>query len=772
MPAPQLIEVVALVKRRQTRATARARSYSQRVVQIATVCLGAISIAAAVIAIAAFPAYLFITQGLPPVEKLQALLNPLNGALLRPTRFYDRSGAELILALESPKGQRTFVAAIENRNLAAAFVASQDPLFWAGSEGSLFDINHGPTGLTEKLVARLLLADESESWTKTLRGRVLAGGVISRYGRAQILNWALNSANFGHWTFGVESAAQLYFGKPALDLSLGESALLAAVAQAPALNPLDAPELAIEYQQLVLASMLTQGLISDSEYEAAFTEVLVFSTDAEEPASLAPAFTALALGQLEAELGAERVQLGGLTVVTTLDFALQQEVNAIVGGTDELAVLNPINGQVLTLQGPEKFDSHGVDNMLTPFVYLSLFAAGQSPADLVWDLPKTSRFAASAFQGPLTMRAAMAAGLLSPIQGLTDQAGKGKLESLHATFSIRQNEATPLQLAAAYSVFANNGFLAGRTLSGFLQPSAILFVGDAEDEVVLNWIAPELLTITNPELAYLITDVLADVSVRPASLSFTPSLASPLAMYESDGWHAAYSPQRAIVLWSGGADASAEVWTALLESAQRGLPAKNWQVPSGLTSLVVCVPSGLMPDEDCPQTRRELFVRGSEPTVPDALFQRIAINSANGRRATVYTPEEFVEERVYIRLPVEALRWGRAAGFEQPSDDYDTVSLLELQSGPLIIAEPAPFSPVSGMVDITGILAANSVTYDIQVGQGLRPTEWILLAEGDGDGNAEIEWDTAGLTGIWAIQLQAWDENRVLTRVYTIVTID
>ncbi len=780
MPAAKIVQVVTLIKQRRSRSAVQRRAVSQRALQAGAVLLGMFSLAAATLALVALPAYFYLTQGLPSVERLEVLLDPQTGELLLPTRFVDRSGQQVLLSLEPPGGPRIFVAATENPYLADAFVASQDPQFWVNGGPSLFDLNGGLQGIAEKLVARLLLAAEPEGWVKTLRARLLAADAVARYGRAQVLNWTLNSSTFGYWTFGAESAAQLYFGKAADNLSLAESALLAAVAQAPALTPIDAPELAIEYQHLVLASMRTQDLISDAEFSEALAQPLAFSIGDATPTTLAPSFTDLVLEQLVAEWDLERVQLGGLTVVTTMDYALQQETSALLTSRErDLVVLNPASGQILALIGDTARQVHPAESVRLPFIYLNVFALGRSPASLVWDLPNTARFSAADFQGPMTMREALASGYLAPIQEEVAQLSSDRANELFSALGINggARQANALQLATAYGTLANGGLLAGRLSEGYLQPSAILFVGNAQNRVVLNWATPEFQALSSPELAFLVTDVLADASFRSNALE-SISQNRQLAIIQANDlgqWGIGYSPQRAVVLWSeAGTEEADQLLVSVLEAAHRGLPVKNWDLPSGLLSIVVCVPSGLLPDEDCPQTRHELFLRGTEPTETDSLFQRVAINSITGQLATVFTPEEIVEERLFLIVPPEAEAWARAAGLEQPPEEYDPVSVLELHSSPLLIAQPAPFSEVSGVVDILGVLAEGTVAFDIQVGQGLRPTEWMVLGEQEvnAQNNAQARWDTNGLSGVWAIQLQAWDEAGIVRRAYAIVTIE
>lgn len=783
-----------LIKRRRVRRLAQHRSFSQRALHVGALVLGVAGLAAALIALTALPAFAYITQNLPPIERLEELLDPQTGELLQPTRFYDRAGEQLLLSLEPAGAPRTFVDIPGDSYLALAFVASNQPDFWQAKESLLSDLLIGPRTIAERLVANLLLDGEPDGWAKTLRARLLAADAVGRYGRAQVLSWALNSAYFGYWAFGAESAAQLFFGKSAAELSLAEAALLAAVAQAPALNPIDAPELAVEYQLLVLASMHSQGLINADELAAALAEQLTFSTPTE-AVSLVPDFTDLALTQLEAELGREGVQRGGLEVVTTLDYALQQEVAALIaesGDEAEVVVLDAINNRVLAAIGSVDEASHNSGTLFSPFIYLNAFANGISPAQVAWDVGPRD----IGFNEPMTFRQALATQygrveseiLINPIIAphsaeLLLAAGFGAFDSADSNAEslrlVLGTQVSALEAATAYGLFSQNGLLIDASPLDDFAISSITFAADTDGVVLLDLTHPEPVPISSPELAYLVTDVLSDVSVRADRTGQAMSALSRPAGFSPDDqenqWMIGYSPQRVVVLWTeqGGELDNAPLAVSLFEAAHRGLPVKSWEVPAGLTSLIVCVPSGQLPDDDCPATRRELFIRGSEPTERDTLFERLAINSLNGTLATVFTPEEFVEERVFMMVPPEAETLALAAGIDLPPEDFDAVPVLDLLSAPVAVLQPAPFTAVSGMVDIIGKLGEGAVSYDIQVGQGLRPSEWLLLTEGSAeDVSSELaHWDTSGLSGVWAIQLQVWDEDGNLQRAYTIVTI-
>ncbi len=754
--------------------------------------------AAALLALAALPFYYYVTTDLPPIDQLEQLLNPQTGALLQPARFYDRSGQELLLSLQPPTAKRMFIDATDSPFLAQAFVAARDPKFWTQTGFLLPNLNAGPQGLAEEIAAKVLLTGEPDGWRKTLRAWLLGAEATGRYGREQILTWALNSATFGHWTFGVESAARFYFGKAAADLTLGEAATLAAVSRAPELNPLDAPELAKQFRDLVLIAMRDQGAISAEQLNTAVAEQIVV-VPATTPASIAPDFTDLALHQLVAELGITHLERGGLRIITTLDYGTQQDAVRLASSSGlptEITIFDPVNGRIIAMVGPAATASHAPGNLFTPFIYLSAFTQGYAPASLAWDFedPITANLPVNLFHGPVSTREALANNYQTPITTLITEIGASDIAQVlravgFSAFHVPQPESEALrgiqggaqvnglETAAALGILSNLGTRAGKFSAGELQSATLLFVSDETDKILLDWSHPDLEAVISPQLSYLVTDVLSDSSVRDQTVNLErPAAIEPAtATGEAGTWAMGYSPQRVVVLWTQAEDthAASELWVALFNTTHRDLPIQSWQVPAGLSSLIVCVPSGQLPDEDCPATRREYFLSGNEPRERDTLYTRVAINSLNGMLATVFTPQEFVEEQLFVNVPQEALAWAQAAGIPILPEDYDPVPAIDANA-PITILQPAPFSQVSGIVRLLGREGADFASYDVQVGQGLRPTQWLQIASSDGGATGDLlaTWDTRGLSGVWAIQLQVWDSDGNLQRAYTIVTIN
>lgn len=775
---PLILQVAQLVKRRRARRRTAQRSPSALALRAAGWLLAAVSLAAALLATAALPAYRYVTHDLPDVGMLPVLLHPQRGLLLQPSRLQDRTGEQTLAELAAPGAARAFIASGEAIWLEQALVASSDPAFWQHSGANWLHSQPAAHTLAERLAAELLLADEPEGWRKALRARVLASEATARYGRQQVLAWAVNSAQFGNWTFGAESAARFYFSVPASQLSLAQAAALAAMANAPQLDVLRTPAAIQPLAQLVLVSMHSQDMLDDAELATALAEPLSFAPSAV-PLEL-DAFAQLALEQASQALGAGRIARGGLTLITTQDADMQA---AFIGqGTTALA-LDALNGRVLALAG-DAHTPHAAGNALLPFVYLDSFAAGNAPASLTWNFDTA---AAPDLRGPLSQRAALANGLAQPAEAALQQVGAhhtagvlaaAGLDAFHSQLSAAQATeqilgaaaASPLELAAAYASLSN-GQLSGQWLGDRLQPASLLFVTDEIGRVVLDWSQPQYEALASAELAFLVSNTLSDVSVRPAlsrqrmlALGRPAALAPEGAPGGAGAWQLGYSPQR-VVLSLGAAD-----WGALFTAAHTNTPSRDWQAPGGLSSVMVCVPSGQLPDEDCPQTRREYFVSGGEPRFADSLYERLAVNSLNGRLATVFTPAEFVHEQIFVRVPAALQAAALAAGLPMPPEDFDSVPAYATQ-GAASIQQPARFSPAGGTVLVRGQAAADAAGWDLQVGQGLFPRRWLQLAAGSA-AQPQARWDTRGLSGLWVIQLQVWDADGNVSRDYTVVTIE
>ena len=772
--------------------------------------------------------YAHLTTRLPDPALLPDLLDAPDGALLFPTRYLAADGS----ALTTPSRFDPLTLDDLPRYIPDAVVTAVEPDFWneSGYAGHFWQAD-APLSVAERLAEQLLLFNESPSTYRRLRARVLAAQMIKRYGHQRVLTWYLNIADFGHGFYGLEAASRGYLGKPASQLSLSEAALLAAILPSPDLNPWDTPELADQRRQRLLMDMLAHALLASPDVQ----EALPQAPEPTQPASQQiPALASLARAQMTSRWP---LPDRGLTITTTQDVSLQTQADclrdAVLRASPETAncpaalllppllletplpsdadleavVLDATTGGILALSPDQaEFPVHVPGTALAPWVYTVAFSRGFAPASLTWDVPANLPAGLQlsqppTYQGPMRLRLALANDILVPSLHLLDQLGPQTVWTTAARIGLpalqgQQQEGfnllldsgqlTLLDVAHGYAAFAAQGRWYGFPKGQTLQPAAIRQAVDARGNLQMG----DPVTykgVLSPSLAYLLTHVLADQAAKWPSLGHPNPLeiGRPLAAHvgrnaEGGVWVVGYTPQRVIAVYARGEDATQSrnaalaYWHALARAALADLPPQDWLRPADVAEVTVCDPSGMLPTADCPNLVEEVFLQGTEPTAPDTLYQRLLIDRETGLRATVFTPPHQIEARVFMMVPPEARAWAREAGLPLPPQDYDVVG--QPPPDPEVrLDAPAPFSYVRDQVQFIGTATGEDFAgYRIQVGAGLNPQQWIVVAEGDRpvrDGNLGT-WDTHGLRGLYAVQLQVIDtRGRVRTAILQ-VTID
>lgn len=825
-------------------------------------------IMAALLLIAYF--YTRVARDLPSIETLPVLLDRENGELLQPTRLYDRDGVITLFTYQDEGIERKFLPinpdneAFISPQLVRSAITAFDPTFWSNPGYSLRSWKSlEPMTIAERLVNDLVLWDEPPSVIRTIRMRILAGQVVSAYGRTRVIEWYLNSAWFGRYAYGVESASNLYLGKSAQQVTLAESALLISLLKSPALNPIDAPEAAFSAQKDLLRSMRAANAISPEEYELALTETISPRSPENAASITTNALVKMVEKELEPIFPAQRLRRGGLAVITTLDSDLQEQLTCTAStqlnriaysdvsgvapeqadcdaslllptqsftdpGMDDLAaaglVMNPRSGELLaylepfSLSGRRQSDAgYQPGSLLTPFVAVSAFSRGYSPARLLWDIPPQdgalvadNAYPPSSYHGAVNLRSALANDYLTPIAELLNEIGAVNtwrsaavigLESLQnppddATPIFSGSEMSLLELATAYSTLANSGVRSGRldkNTSG-INPVAVLKVITSSGVSLWHAALPDSAVIISDNVTYLVNHVLSDESARwpslghPNELEIGEEAAAKIGRADNGRqvWTVGYTPQRLVLVWMGtrtddedfiplDVRMPAGIWHAVFKYTSRGQDSGGWQRPAGITQLQVCSPSGMLPTGECPNIVYDLFLYGNEPTLPDTLFTRVKVNRETGQLATVFTPPALVEEKVFMNVPPEAREWAQNTGVALMPQGYDSIQAV--RQNPLVnITQPAMFSPVSGKVAIHGTAAVdNFASYYVQVGEGINPESWLRVHESKSqveNGSLLTEWDTNGLNGLYAIRLTVIDTASMVTSAVTQVTVD
>jgi membrane carboxypeptidase/penicillin-binding protein len=834
--------------------------------------------------------YMVATKDLPSYELIPLLLEPPNGILLEPTRFFDRSGKHLIHLVENPAGgDRTYFSITSEtfspnnqETLPAAIIwaaiAISDPTFLTNLGFSTMGIQENTHNtIAQRLVLDQLLWDESPSIWRSIRERILAAQITTQYGREKVMEWYLNSTNFGNLAFGVEAAAQVYFGKTAIQLDLAESAILAAVSEAPALNPLDSPQTAIERGHIVINALLGQGFISEEESTNARKSRITFRDPVPSQNTLAPAFINLVWNDLSKIIPINRIERGGFEIITTLDYDLQLQISCtnnihlsrirnkdldfenkeestclasqllptltlgdnaadLDNISSNIVILDPQTGQLLALIGDSassiegsRMSSHPTGSLVTPFIYLTAFTRGFSPASLVWDIPLDQAWIPAVgieddiqYEGPLRLRYALANDKLMPAVQMVNQIGADNvlkiarqmgLNSLSLNISDKAisgcpgcqlvldgGEITLIEAVQAFSVFANQGVLIGQPIERLtskniqpLTPVSILHVKDTTDQVWMENPKIETRPVISNQLAYLMTDILSDEAARWPSLNHPNPLEigrpagakMGVTRMGNDVWTVGFIPDLVVGVWMGIPDSFDEVelspkyasslWHAIIQYASRKYSSESWTLPPGITTIDVCDPSGMLPTLQCPTIVSEVFLAGQEPTQPDTLYKAYKVNRETGRLATVFTPPHLIEEYIYLNIPSEANAWAEVAGLESPPETYDQIYTPSMHPD-VRIDYPEMLDQLKGILSIQGRASTTDfVSYRLQAGAGINPSGWFVIQE---ETYNKVEngllgtWNTTDLNGLYAIQLLVLRNDQRVDTSTIQVTLD
>ncbi len=554
----------------------------------------------------------------------------LYGKAIAPTtKIYDRHGRLLYEIIDPYVGKHTPLPLEEiPLHLQQATIATEDADFYA-NPGVDFrailraliinlrggEVLSGGSTITQQLARNLLLSPEERferTLTRKLRESILAWRLARTYSKDEILALYLNESYYGNLAYGVEAAAQAYFGKSVDELDLAECTLLAGLPQSPVIyNPLENPQAARQRQAVVLELMAKNGYIGEEEARLAKEEQLHFAAV---PFPIrAPHFVMYVWGLLEKRFGLEELYRGGLEVHTTLDLDMQELAQSIARRrlailadrqrrdlpdpnvhNVALVALDPDTGEVLAMLGsPDYFDPEidGAVNCslaprqpgssIKPITYAAAFAQGYTPATMILDVhtafttregePYVPLNYDLTFHGPVLARQALASSYNLPAVKVLYYVGLDKMSALARSLGITTfddserfglaltlggGEVRLLELTAAYAAFASGGRK--------VEPVAILRVGDSQGSILYEGKPRQGERVLDERIAYLITNILSDDLARMPAFGegSVLKLSRPAAVKTGtttdwrDNWTIGYTPHLVVGVWAGNADNS------------------------------------------------------------------------------------------------------------------------------------------------------------------------------------------------------------------------
>lgn len=494
--------------------------------------------------------YSYFTQDLPEPGALQQ-----TAAGFKTTKIYGRPVADpvtgkvaapLLYEIFDPQGGKRTLVPIDvlkkQKHVINATIALEDATFYTNPGIDLRGIVRagyltltgqdvqGASTITQQLVRNVLLTQQF-TWERKFKEIILALEVSRRYTKDQVLEMYLNEINYGNLAYGIEAAAQTYFGKTTADLSLAESAMLATLPNLPSANtPFTNPAEAKRQQEIALDELVRRGYVTAEEAWAAKQEKISFKVlrfDIE-----APHFVVYVREQVEDLLvhmygitpqeAQRRIYQDGLTIYTTLDMNLQRTAEGLLNpktafmttlreshnaNNAALVAIRPQTGEILAMVGSVDYFDNSIDgqvNMATaerqpgssfkPFAYVTAFQKGWTAATMVMDVrtsfddypnpPYIPENVDRLWRGPVLLRQALANSMNIPAVKVTQFVGvNAVLETAHRmgistltregfyglALTLGGGEVKLLDMVFAYTGFANNGLINGEPTPPYVQ---------------------------------------------------------------------------------------------------------------------------------------------------------------------------------------------------------------------------------------------------------------------------------------------------------------
>ena len=539
-------------------------------------------------------------------------------------------------------------------------------------------IAEGGSTVTQQLAREMFLTQE-QTLIRKIKEAILAIIIERKFSKQEIMQAYLNQVYFGEGAYGVEAAAQVYFGKHASELTLAQSAMIAGLARGPNLySPYADMKAALDRRSVVLAGMVKVGYITQSESEAAQAEPIVLAGKKKRVVQ-ASYFIDYIANELVGRYGANRVYKGGLKVYTTMDSKMQQAAEAALGEYQgAVLVLDVHNGYIRAMVGGRNYQESQVNRVTAdirqpgsafkPFVYATALNKGLASNAIIVDEPiNIGGYAPqnydNKYRGPITMKKALRWSVntasvklaqqvdMSDVLSLTQTMGISTLtpqdDNLAAALGGLTQGVSLLELTTAYTAFANYGVLS--------KPVGII--------KVLDEVQIKQQSVLRPEIAYIMTDMM--MGVLESGTGTAANLGRPAAgktgttdNYET-AWFVGYTPELVAGIYVGNDDRTpvgisgsqvAGFWGKMMFSVLADSPVQTFFVPPNvITGIPICTDSGKIAGPGCPETEYSAFVRGTEPTVTD---NRLRPNLQMDQSAPNQQPEKRQERpRWKLNLP-------------------------------------------------------------------------------------------------------------------------
>lgn len=539
-----------------------------------------------------------------------------NISLKQTSNIYDKSGNKLLYQVHGDEN-RTILSHEEIPDyMRLAIVVAEDNDFYShhgidvwsifrALKENIFQnrISQGASTITQQFVKNTFLTNE-RTWKRKIREIYLALKMERIFTKDEILDLYLNGVSFGSNTYGIQSASKMFFGKDARNLTLDEVALLAALPKATTYySPYNKNNEELVFRQKdILEKIRKEKLLDESVIDQALQINTLSKIVPPSNFVKAPHFVFYLLENLGEKYGQEKIKEGGLEIISSIDYELQEKVEVIIkkyvdekaekfGATNAAAViLDTKTGEILAMAGSKNFFDQNIDgevnvatslrqpgSTIKPIVYASAFRKGYQPESVLWDvktdfgpdgsgndyIPENYNLS---YAGLVTMRSALAMSLnvpavkslyLSGIDNFLQTVSDLKIKSLSKiknpglALALGGGEVSLLELTNAFRILGNDGM--GN------YPNPVIKIGEKSD--YFN----DQEKLIESSVARKINSILSDTSARAPVFGFSQDLSiknktvavkTGTTQDYRDAWTVGYTPSVAVGVWVGNNDYS------------------------------------------------------------------------------------------------------------------------------------------------------------------------------------------------------------------------
>ena len=558
------------------------------------------------------------------------------------SQIYDINGNE-IANVHAAENRRPVKIEQVPKDLQNAFVAVEDNRFYEhsgvdprGIMRALYanirgrGVSEGGSTITQQLAKNAYLTQD-RTITRKIQEVFLALQLERQYTKQEILEMYLNQIYFGQGAYGVQAAAQTYFGKDVDKLTLNECAMLAGIPKSPNYySPANNMQAAQARKAVVLDQMAKYGYIANSQAQKTKQEQLTLVKPvAKEKDNTAAYFIDYVTQTLIDKYGADAVYKEGLKIYTTLDMDMQKAAEAAVkklptyrtdgNGVQQpqaaIVAIDPHNGYIKAMVGGRGTDQFNRATMAVrqpgsafkPFVFAAALEEHFTPNTVINDAPIDiggwrPQNDSGSFSGKVTMREVAQHSINVPTVKIAQKIGIDKPIYYAQAMGIStfvldgaQNDkqlatalggmtkgVTPLEITSAYGTFANKGV--------HVEPVVIVKVLDRNGKV-LEQSEPKQNSVISANSAAELTDMLQTVikngTGRKADIGRPAAGKTGTTSNYHDAWFVGYTPDLVAGVWMGnddntpmhgvmGGQLPAEIWKAFMQKALAQTPAKNF----------------------------------------------------------------------------------------------------------------------------------------------------------------------------------------------------